>query len=67
MLFIQGIVAIPGQRATPTYSAVIPIPGHSWESSGICLAPASDQSTARRESELTGAHFRRSNDSKWQI
>jgi hypothetical protein len=32
--------------------------GHSWESSGICLGPASDQSTARREWPLSGGDFK---------
>jgi hypothetical protein len=41
--------------------------GHSWESSGIYVGPASNQSTARRECQLTVGHLWRSNDSKWPV
>jgi hypothetical protein len=45
----------------------MPMMGHSWESSVTCLGPASGQSTARRELQLTGEHFWPSNDSKWPV
>jgi hypothetical protein len=55
------------ELATDLFSAEHAREGSILEKFGICLGPASVQSTARREWQLTGAHFRRSNVRVWPV